>query len=42
MTRYSRQERFIPIGEQGQAKLATKHVLIVGADRKSTRLNSSH
>lgn len=31
MTRYSRQERFIPIGEQGQAKLATKHVLIVGA-----------
>ena len=31
MTRYSRQERFTPIGEQGQAKLATKHVLIVGA-----------
>ncbi|WP_085507091.1 ThiF family adenylyltransferase [Thalassobacillus devorans] len=29
--RYSRQERFAPIGKEGQALLAEKHVLIVGA-----------
>ncbi|WP_193744818.1 hypothetical protein [Geomicrobium sp. JCM 19037] len=31
MTRYSRQERFKPIGEQGQHKIGAAHVLIVGA-----------
>ncbi|WP_342559110.1 ThiF family adenylyltransferase [Metasolibacillus sp. FSL K6-0083] len=30
MSRYSRQERFLPIGTTGQALLAEKHVLIVG------------
>ena len=29
--RYSRQERFHPIGPGGQASLAEKHVFIVGA-----------
>ncbi|MBD1372081.1 ThiF family adenylyltransferase [Hazenella sp. IB182357] len=29
--RYSRQERFIPIGKKGQAQLAAKRVLIIGA-----------
>jgi len=29
--RYSRQELFSPIGEEGQQKIRTKHVLIIGA-----------
>ncbi|RYI26896.1 thiazole biosynthesis adenylyltransferase ThiF [Bacillus infantis] len=29
--RYSRQELFAPIGEEGQEKLSSKHVLIIGA-----------
>ncbi|WP_205417254.1 ThiF family adenylyltransferase, partial [Klebsiella pneumoniae] len=29
--RYSRQELFSPIGEEGQRKIREKHVLIIGA-----------
>lgn len=29
--RYSRQELFSPIGEEGQQKIREKHVLIIGA-----------
>lgn len=34
--RYSRQELFSPIGKEGQKKLGTKHVLIVGAGALGT------
>jgi sulfur carrier protein ThiS adenylyltransferase len=34
--RYSRQKLFAPIGESGQHKLATKHVLIIGAGALGT------
>lgn len=34
--RYSRQTLFAPIGEQGQRKLADKHVLIIGAGALGT------
>ncbi|WP_335869093.1 thiazole biosynthesis adenylyltransferase ThiF [Bacillus sp. 2205SS5-2] len=34
--RYSRQSLFSPIGEQGQKKLASKHVLIIGAGALGT------
>src|SRR5690625_6993808 len=34
--RYSRQTLFTPIGEQGQQRLAEKHVLIIGAGALGT------
>ncbi|WP_243292508.1 thiazole biosynthesis adenylyltransferase ThiF [Bacillus sp. FJAT-47783] len=34
--RYSRQELFSPIGKEGQKKIATKHVLIIGAGALGT------
>ena len=34
--RYSRQELFAPIGREGQEKLASKHVLIIGAGALGT------
>ncbi|GGF34128.1 thiazole biosynthesis adenylyltransferase ThiF [Halobacillus andaensis] len=34
--RYSRQERFKPIGVQGQEKLISKHVLVIGAGALGT------
>jgi len=37
MERYSRQTLFSPIGEEGQKKLADKHVLIVGLGTLGTQ-----
>jgi sulfur carrier protein ThiS adenylyltransferase len=34
--RYSRQELFAPIGEEGQKKIAKKHVLVIGAGALGT------
>jgi sulfur carrier protein ThiS adenylyltransferase len=34
--RYSRQELFAPIGKEGQKKISTKHVLIIGAGALGT------
>ncbi|AEH49077.1 thiazole biosynthesis adenylyltransferase ThiF [Parageobacillus thermoglucosidasius] len=34
--RYSRQELFAPIGEEGQQKIAKKHVLVIGAGALGT------
>ncbi|HZG70003.1 MAG TPA: ThiF family adenylyltransferase [Chondromyces sp.] len=34
--RYSRQERFTPIGKEGQQKLGRKHVLLIGAGALGT------
>ncbi len=34
--RYSRQELFVPIGKEGQAKISAKHVLLIGAGALGT------
>ncbi|KUP06921.1 hypothetical protein Q75_06855 [Bacillus coahuilensis p1.1.43] len=38
MTRYSRQERFNPIGKVGQQKIRNKHVLLIGIGALGTSL----